>query len=216
MNISLTNNNTVYFDFDGTIVDVFPRYYGVLSSYVEKITDQELDFTLFKTFKRSGMKDHQIVNCIIPDIKFDIEEYLTFKRNELENLDWLYKDTIIGDFNDAYVKLKAKGYKIVLITQRNNKQNLFQQVKLLELVKYFDDIVVVKPRAGANVKIDYLKEKVCADDVIIGDSKVEIEVANKLNISGYFVNTGLFSSEFLAINERVFDNYNSVVNYICQ
>lgn len=208
------SKNNVFVDFDGTIADVFPRFYGILSNYIEQYFDEELDYSMYRELKRLGKKDHVIVKELIYGLEINIENYMNYKRERLESFQWLQKDNIIGDPKDAYEKFKIIGYDVVLLTQRNNKNNLLKQIDTLKIDDCFDDIVVVKPEEGKNVKAQYIEKCYCNKDIIIGDSKVEIEVSRVLNIQGYFVNTGLISAPYAGVYDMVFENYNSVVNYL--
>ena len=178
------SKNNVFVDFDGTIADVFPRFYGILSNYIEQYFDEELDYSMYRELKRLGKKDHVIVKELIYGLEINIENYMNYKRERLESFQWLQKDNIIGDPKDAYEKFKIIGYDVVLLTQRNNKNNLLKQIDTLKI------------------------------DDCFGDSKVEIEVSRVLNIQGYFVNTGLISAPYAGVYDMVFENYNSVVNYL--
>ena len=210
----MTMNKTAFIDFDGTIVDVFPRYYGILSEYLKEIANESLDFSQYKKLKRLGKKDHIIVKELTQGLEIDIDEYLKYKRERLESFSWLLKDTLIGNPEGANLKLKNMGYKVVLLTQRYNKNNLNKQLEILNIKECFDEVVMVKPIAGQNVKAVYIGTMSNSDDIIVGDSKVEIDASILLNINGYFVESGLFSAESLGIHNLVFDDYDSVVNYI--
>jgi len=210
----MTMSKTAYIDFDGTIVDVFPRYYGILSEYLRGFTNESLDFPKYKKLKRLGKKDHVIVKELIEEIEIDIDDYIKFKRQNLESFEWLSKDILIGNPEVTNMELKGLGYNVVLLTQRNNQNNLIKQLDFLSIKDSFDQIIMVKPEIGKNVKFDHIIKHCNSNDIIIGDSIVEINAANLLNIDGYFVETGLFSSEVLGIREFVFDNYKSAVDYI--
>jgi hypothetical protein len=101
-----------------------------------------------------------------------------------------------------------------LLTQRNNEITLFRQLNYLKIRDEFDEVVMLKPKYGLNVKAEYLKKFFRPNDIIVGDSYVEIEVSKLLNIKGFFVDSGLFSSRALGINKNVFADYMSVIDYI--
>lgn len=205
---------TVYVDFDGTVVDVMPRYHGILESYIKRDILIDLDFDEYKYLKRKGIKDHSIIQKMCEGYELDVEDYVKYKRLNLEKCKWLKKDIIIGSPKEAYFKLKKLGAWVVLLTQRNIEMNLKKQVKLLNLEKYFDEIVVVKPLTTQNAKFTYLKNRVNKKDIIIGDSIVEMESAEKLNIRGYFVKTGLWDESFAGNITQIFSDYNSVVDFV--
>lgn len=210
----MTMNKTAFIDFDGTIVDVFPRYYGILTEYLGKKTNKHLDFSKYKMLKREGKKDHVIVRELVEGLEIDIDDYLKFKRENLENFSWLKEDVLIGNPESTNFMLKDMGYKIVLLTQRYNENNLIKQLEFLNIKKSFDQVVMVKPRVGQNVKALYIGKQHSINDIIVGDSIVEIEASRMLNIKGYFVESGLFSAESLDVRKLIFDDYKSVVDYI--
>lgn len=212
--LCMTMNKTAFIDFDGTIVDVFPRYFGILTEYLREMTNEPLDFLEYKKLKRAGKKDHVIIRELTKGSEIDIDTYLKFKRENLEKFSWLRKDVLIGNPENANLKLKDMGYRIVLLTQRNNKNNLIKQLDFLNIKEIFDDVVIVKPKEGQNVKANYIRKQYNFDDIIIGDSNVEIVASRLLNINSYFVESGLFSAESLNINKLVFTDYKSVVDYI--
>ena len=210
----MTMNKTAFIDFDGTIVDVFPRYYGILTEYLGEMTNGTLDFLKYKKLKRLGKKDHVIVRELLNGLEIDINDYVKFKRENLEGFSWLKKDILIGNPESSNLELKDIGYRIVLLTQRNNKDNLLKQLDFLNIKESFDEIVMVSPKAGQNVKAAHIEKLYRSDDIIIGDSSVEIDASRLLNIKGYFVESGLFSAETLGIRKLVFADYKSVVDYI--
>ncbi|EKN62755.1 HAD family hydrolase [Schinkia azotoformans] len=207
---------TAYVDFDGTVVDVMPRYHGILESYLKKDNLIELDYTEYCFLKRKGIKDHEIVYRLCNGLKIDIESYLEFKRPNLESSFWLKKDIIIGSPKDAYNKLKCLGYNVVLLTQRNYEKRLLQQVAGLGLDNCFDEVLVVKPLLRGNAKLNVLKDKINSEDIIIGDSKIEMECADFLYINGFFVESGLWGTTFAGEKSLIFKTYNLVVDFLLQ
>lgn len=207
-------NKVAYVDFDGTVVDVIPRYFGILSSYLKDKVSTELNLEKYKILKRRGLKDHQIVLKLCDNFKLDINDYIQYKRENLESEFWLKRDVIIGSPREAYNKLKSLGYRVKLLTQRNHENRLLDQVKRLGLEECFDDIIVVKPLVGGNAKVNILKNKVNKKDIIIGDSSIEMECARYFNIKGYFVRTGLWEDKYANSDSLIFENYNSVVDFL--
>ena len=77
-----------YVDFDGTIVDVMPRYYGILESYLNKNGLFDLEYEQYCNLKRQGIYDHIIVKEVCSGLLINVEDYLKYKRLKLENKDW--------------------------------------------------------------------------------------------------------------------------------
>lgn len=203
-----------YVDFDGTIVDVMPRYYGILESYLKKYGLINLEYEQYCYLKRQGIFDHIIVKEICSGFMINVENYLKYKRFKLENNDWLFKDIVIGSPLDAYQKLHMNGYTVKLLSIRNNETPLVNQVESLHLTNCFDEIVAVKPISSGNAKENYLRDIINHDDIIIGDSYVEMKCAEVFGIRGFFVKSGLWNSSFAGTKGLIFDTYNEVVNYL--
>lgn len=96
---------TAYVDFDGTIVDVMPRYCGILTSYLKGAL--EISLESFSHLKRQGFKKHQIVEMYAPAYHFNISDYVGFKRERLESMEWLALDKVIGNSMLAYDHLNS-------------------------------------------------------------------------------------------------------------
>ena len=195
----MTMNKKAFIDFDGTIVDVFPRYFGILNEYIREMTYESIDFLEYKKLKRAGKKDHVIIRELAKGLEIDIDDYVKFKRENLEEFSWLRKDVLIGNPESANLKLKGMGYKIVLLTQRNNKNNLIKQL-ILNIKESFDDVVIVEPKVGQNVKASYIGKQYSFDDIIIGDIVKKL-MSRLLSINSYFVGSGLFSADSLNIRK---------------
>ncbi|MFD1037176.1 HAD hydrolase-like protein [Virgibacillus byunsanensis] len=207
-------NKTAYIDFDGTVVDVMPRYHGILESYLKRNTQLKLDYEKYCFLKKQGIKDHAIVHEICKGYKININDYVVFKGENLEDRYWLSKDIIIGFPEVAYEKLNRLGYNVKLLTQRNSERELLYQVNSLGIKDFFDEIVVLKPLQEKNAKVSFLTDKIYSEDIIIGDSKIEMEVADVFNIKGFFVESGLWGASFAGSKDRIFKDYNTVVNYL--
>lgn len=92
------------------------------------------------------------------------------------------------------MNLKKKGYVVKLLSQRRSKENFEKQLGWLGLENAFDDWMIVAP-LHENAKLLFLKSVIHKEDILIGDGKLEMECAEKLNVQGFFVQTGL--------NERI-------------
>ena len=200
---------TAYIDFDGTIVDVMPRYHGILTSYLKGTL--KICLESFCNLKRQGLKEHQIVEIYDPTYPFYIPDYVEFKRERLESMEWLALDRVIGDPILAHEQLNLAGFNVHLLTQRRNEKNVYAQLKQLGLWGAFDEVSVVAPMINGNAKASFLKGKVTPEDIVVGDSPVDMECARLLGITGFFVETGLWCEPNEA-NVRILPNYNAVAS----
>lgn len=197
----------IYIDLDGTIIDVFDRYCGILNQYLASF-GVKIPRSDYVRMRHDGVNEQDMPKQLLGrDIPFD--DYRTFKLSRLESAQWLEKDSIIGDIS----RLKEYPFEYAIITQRNNRDAALAQIEKLGLDRYFDEIIVVAPQKGVNSKAEYLKGKVTAGDCIIGDSRTELECAEILGIRGFFVKSGLFGPH-TAENHTIFENYIECIEHI--
>lgn len=191
---------TIFFDLDGTIIDVWHRYYSIMSSFFENETG--LPFPSLADYKRLKLSltddtsiVHRIYGKLVANQQDTMQRYKHYKSNRLESMDLLDLDTMIEDFPSFAANVKGK-YHLALITIRNQNEHVYLQLKRLRIYDLFDHIYVVTPLKGGNPKQRALMNIARRNDVIIGDSEIDIECGNRLGMSTFHVSTGLRSYEF--------------------
>lgn len=190
----------IYFDLDGTLLDVYERYWGIFNLYLKR-KNLEISLKDYKRLRQSGYSDIRIMKEKL-ELQVSDGEFKTFKSERLECREWLMKDSLIGDLKAIK---ECNCYKAI-ITQRRNKEEAYSQIEKLGLVKIFNDIIILSPISGRNSKYEYLKDKVSCEDYIIGDSIIELDCARRLGMKGYFVKTGLFGEQ-IAEPDEIRENY---------
>ena len=213
---NIIHTETIYIDFDGTIVDVYERYFGILQSYINRSSSKKMHFNSFIKLKKSGLKDHEIVSKLLGIEDFNIENYMKFKLNHIESLNWLSTDKLIGNFEQFVSKCHGMDYKISLLTQRRNQTNLHIQLEKLNIYNLFDTIIVVNPKDGQNVKYEFLREKAHSKSgaIVIGDSNEEIKAGNILGLRTFHVQTGLHDSSGISDYTTFINSYEDVIPHL--
>jgi phosphoglycolate phosphatase-like HAD superfamily hydrolase len=200
-----------YVDFDGTIVSVFERYYKVLNDYCSSRYRININYDLYILKKRKRYKDHQIVLEEHPEIQISIDDYHRYKLDNIELECYLAYDSLFPDSIGALSLLKEKGFFVELLTYRNDKNQLEEELLRLDLTSYFDKVTCLKPEQRVNRKSEHIRmTNNHPESIVIGDSPVEIEAAIDNNITGYFVDTGLFSKDVVSTS-NVFKTLYDVV-----
>lgn len=179
---------TVYFDFDGTLVDVWERYYKILTSYLS-LNGYECGGTIedYKREKLRLTKDHLVAETLW-NARMDIDDYLNYKRSMLETDEFLRLDRPIGDFAAAAEKLRKKGYRIVLLSLRRKPEMLHKELERLGYADCFDEIEVLNPENGE--KTEWLVKRVNKGDILVGDSLGDLQTEIS-GVNAFFVKTGL-------------------------
>lgn len=190
--MNITQNKKIAFvDFDGTIINVYMRYYNILNDYLKWKHQNQIEYTDYIKIKLTGLKDHLIIKELL-NIDIDIDNYIYFKKNRLENDDYLKQDTLIENSIEALKKLKEKEFFIEILSYRNNEKQFINQIVSFNLDKYVDRYTSIIPKLGKNLKSEYIN-KINNNklSIVIGDSMVEINAAYNNGIRGFFVKTGL-------------------------
>lgn len=197
----------IFFDFDGTLVNVWNRYYNILYDFV-KIENPEIHFTISEYIeaKLRLQKDHLVLADLV---KYDlnIDKYMTFKRKYLEQESYLRLDKPIGNFKEFCIQMREKGYMIFLVSARHSENMFYKQLGWLGYDKLFDEIKIISP--NKQTKLEYFKSIAHTNDVIVGDSMAELEGAIG-RCKGYFVRSGLHlydETGLLSLGLTVIDDY---------
>lgn len=180
----------IYIDLDGTIIDVWNRYYIVLNNFLieEYNLTLPIDIASFKKYKLAGQKEDKIVYDIF-HIQIDVDKFVSYKRNNLEDIRYLQTDKEIADIKEFARRVKSLGYNLELVTRRRNEDNLYQQLQMLNIIQCFDKITFIN--FDSMHKKDYLDGILRQEDVVIGDSMEELSCAINAKAKGYFVRSGL-------------------------
>lgn len=197
---------TIYIDLDGTILDVWDRYYSIFSDFLKykSIDASNIDINKYINNKIANKKDLDLINN-----NFLYDEYKKYRDSRLENEIHLLKDKIIGNPTQCF---KNRNFNLILLTIRNNRQSALNQLTKLEISNLFDEIIILENSSDA--KYLFLKENIKSNDIVIGDGMQEIEAANKLGIVSYCVRTG-FASIMLQNNATyIANNYMEAIENI--
>ncbi|MCI6033419.1 HAD hydrolase-like protein [Fusobacterium varium] len=171
-------------DFDGTIVDVWERYYRIFIEYF-KVDILKEDY---KKLKKIFPYDIDLIEYLKLE---NSNEYYKFKKKYLEDIEYLKKDTLLIE-KEKILKI-FKLSNVILLTIRNNKRNFENQLKFLGLNEIKKKIIVLQPLDKKVKKEFILKNRDLFSESIfsIGDSETDLEIGTLSFAKSYFVNTGL-------------------------
>lgn len=190
---------TAYFDFDGTLVDVWERYYKILTSYLS-LNGYKCGGTIenYKYEKLRSAKDHLVAETLW-NARMDIDDYLKYKRDMLETDELLQLDRPIGDFAEMAEKLRKKSCGIVLLSLRRKPEMLHKELERLGYADCFDETVVLNPENGK--KTEWLVRKVKKGDILVGDSLDDLKTHIN-GVNAFFVKTGLHMYDETALRKN--------------
>lgn len=196
----------IFFDFDGTIVDVWDRYYRVFSDTVQSHEIPLLDYI---NIKRDQIKDEIVAAQLGVTLP---QNYWKQKRILLETPNYLNFDRLIAPA-DVLLRFFDK-HDCQILTNRRNREAFFDQLSHLGLQRLAEKSIVLNPDEDIT-KRDFLRS-LCADNqvVLIGDGDAESKASDIPNCTVYLVSTGLRRPEKLPNAERctIINSINEFMN----
>ena len=191
--VTRSENSIVAFDLDGTLLDSRARHKIVLDEILREF-GIKLDTSNLMKSKRSGKNNIEFLLSSGIDLqnakaiqgkwieRIESDKYLAFDR--------LYPHTL------QTLRHYGKNHSLVLITARRRKTATLNQIKELNLDKYFRKIFVVAPDSKlAQEKARILEQ--CGANLMIGDSEIDFEATRIANIAFRFAESGFRSVKFM-------------------
>jgi phosphoglycolate phosphatase len=185
-------NKIIYIDLDGVIIDNSCKMYYIYKTFMQnnkKISKKE-----YWDLKRMKIPEEEIIKKTSDDQVF-INIYLKKRIILIESEKYLKYDKLIGGAKETIKKLSKKN-KIILITKRHNQNNLFKQLKMLNIFDIFDAILV----SGKKSKEDIISQNNLSNkrnSIIIGDTEEDINAGKKIGIKTIAVLSGIRCEEYL-------------------
>jgi len=191
-------SRTIFLDLDGTLLDTSWRHYKLYKDILEMKRPINNESTISKEkfwhMRRTGKKTRDILHESLPN-----EIIASFEEEWLQKIE---KKSYLR-YDEPFLKVKStlsylnREFDLVLVTLRNNTENLHWELSSLGLKNYFKAVISGKgPKKGLvenYLTNDYREEK-C---LIVGDTEEDIKTGLELNMPTISVSCGIRSREFL-------------------
>lgn len=185
---------TLFFDFDGTIVDVSERYYQ-LHLHCLSNSSKAIARDLYWSLKRDNIKEDAIIATHYP--QEDFARYEAERMKHIEDPDFMKHDRLIPGAVDTLAALKDE-HSLILVTLRKRPQELQDQIDALDLRQYFRNVLVAAPDLGPwQTKVQMIRPYMNMGDWIIGDTEADVKAGQELGIISCATLTGIRSEAFL-------------------
>ena len=184
--------DVIAFDLDGTLLDSRKRH-QVVMDFVLKKFGINLDVSGLVEFKRNGKNNIDFLTSkgVAEEISEKIQqEWIKhIEDEEFLNFDVLYSDALA-------VLQKYSDCDCILITARNNKKNVLNQVQKLDVAKYFKEIFIVPSDKNTSLnKANVLQQNNAR--LFIGDTKSDCLAAQKARVQFKHFNDGFHNKEYV-------------------
>jgi phosphoglycolate phosphatase len=185
---------TLFFDFDGTIVDVSERYYK-LHLHCLRDSSNPIDPEEYWTLKRDNVPESAIIENHY--LEEDFASYEQKRMTLIEDPAFLVYDVLLPGARETLDTL-SQSHALILVTLRKKSDALQAQFDQLDLRQYFKNVLVAPPIDGPwQTKVSMIRPYMMTGDWIIGDTDADVLAAQHLGLTSCATLTGIRSEEKL-------------------
>ena len=178
--------NSLWFDLDGTLLDVSHRHYAVYCAVLGQWNETPLGFDEYWRAKREGN---------VPVSQANTEEFKRLWLEWIERRDLLRLDRVLPGARELLGTLGREN-KLTLVTLRQSPEALREQLQRLELDRAFSKVLTA--RGGAEEKARLIRQGGAAPTGwLIGDTEADVMAAKLAGLKSCTVTWGLRSRAFL-------------------
>ena len=183
---------TVFFDFDGTLVDVRERHYRTYRSALAPLGGRPLDPAAYWRLKRRGVPVAEVLaaSAVAPERR---EAFLARFLAEIESPECLALDRLLPGAAAALAGLAGRGHRLVLLSLRQDPAAFAGQVARLGIAGRFARVDAGRTSADDRVAKRRLIEAAGSGGpaAVGGDTEADMGAARALGLPAVGVTTGL-------------------------
>lgn len=186
----------LYFDLDGTLIDVRKRHYAAYAEAAHDLGLTPLSEQDFWDYRRDGAETEDLLGALE---EADRERFEERWRELFDEPSYVRLDALIPGARQTLAKLR-ESYELVLVSLREDREALLDQLEELALRKFFKSVYSPLEPDKAASKADLIKRQQDrnGDDVaFVGDSEEDIAAARELGIDAVSVTTGVRGRRYL-------------------
>lgn len=192
--------NLYIIDFDGTLVDVWNRYYSVFNNFwgIKNFEIKE-----YRYYKQKLQFDDLIVKKKMGLVGTKtLSEYKLFKKTMLEDFEYLVLDELIA--SRKWIKDFFLNHDAIILTIRNDRKNLIKQLDFLN-ISFINSKVISLISNGTDTKLDWVNKNIGLNEskIIIGDSETDLKIGLLKNTKVYLVETGLRNPAYIIESSKI-------------
>lgn len=183
----------IFLDLDETLIDTSNRHYQVYCDLMKILNlKNPIDKEEFWKLKRNGISTVEILDEKDPKAQ---EEFINLWIKNIENKEYLILDKLFSETQGLLSKLSKE--TLILLTMRNNRDNLIWELKKLGLYDIFETILSCSPLKNKDKTapiLEYINDKnldIDKNSIIVGDSEIDIITGKKLNMTTIAVSYGI-------------------------
>lgn len=196
----------LYFDFDGTLVDVWERFYHIF-----KVASgiSEISFEDYVQAKKQIVRDADVALHFGANLP---EDYWVKKRSMLEDPAYLAFDRLL--LPAEQISSFFENYECRILTNRRNPEAFKAQLMALGLEPLLKKCIILNPD-DKKTKAQYLWENHPNELVyLVGDAEAEAQAAETDSVRVFLVRTGLRTPESIPCADKceIIDSVSDFMN----
>ncbi len=184
----------IFLDLDCPLLEGKYRHYKCYEDIIKKHGGTALEIDYYWEFKRSKITRDIVLEKSNFQESYDV--FFTEWMSNIENEQYLNLDTLKPEVIETLKSWKNITDKIVLVTMRQNREYLLNQLDKLGVLFLFDEVIDCPPQRK-NTKYEALKDKIFNNAIFIGDTEEDTNTAKMLGIKSIGITNGLRNKIFL-------------------
>lgn len=182
----------IFFDFDGTILDISSRWYRLHFDLAKKYDLPIYQFDDYVRLKRSGLSEEDVMTKISSQDE-KIAKYCSDRLSLIEDEKYLAFDKPF-DGIELILKSARKLGPMYLITKRASRKSVLDQLEKYNLGGYFESVLVTEGGDKGDLLLREFGE--VAGDLIFSDAYDDYAMATDLKMRPYVVGYGCRSVDY--------------------
>lgn len=186
----------VILDLDGPVLDGRDRHYECYREILSESHRKPLPVEIYWDLKRNKTPLREVLKQTGADDILGI-----FQRDwlaRIEEMRFLKLDIVWPGVEAAIKNVRLHGWEVTLVTKRQSKTKLMQQLESLGLASCFDQVIVTGLEQHKSEMLKtHLPGAVFSRAIWIGDTELDIQEARETGAFAWTVTCGLRSPQFL-------------------
>lgn len=175
----------IFLDFDGPIIDNYPRLTGILADLSMEVGFGSIDPQKYWEQKRDCVSEAQILASCPGMTPEKFQHYSALRLQRIEEPKYLSMNQLTPHCFQNLFSL-SKAAQLIMVTTRKSRENLMWELNEKKLLPHFSQILsgYDETRPAWMKKFDLIREsyEIKSGDMIIGDTEAEILCGKELGI----------------------------------
>ena len=190
----------LFWDLDGTIIDVSDKYYNLYKDILDQQGYESLGKKAYWQAKREATPENEILKLTGAEAFYD--KYQDKRISLIESKNYLSFDKVHEGVFQVLEYLSMR-FNLILVTLRRSPHQLEKQLEQLSLTQFFADVLCSGEQLYPRWKIkynlikDYLADNNIPGHFMLGDTEADIIAGNELGLKTIAVLNGIRSERLL-------------------